>query len=174
MRRAGTTLPSRVPWVKRLAVLAAILVLNGHNDEKVPSALPWLDMLPTLPNLQVGYRRGVRCLPLPPLCLAVTSPCPLVAQNVGLLVLGYEDCSNAWLERYIADPRYKIRFLFLVYGGQVAGACLADCRCAQLKRALGQSNSLFSPRPYFRGVLGGCDSAGLGRPASKCCSGPWG
>ena len=47
-----------------------VLVLNAHEAGKLATARPWLDMLPSLP----------------------------VLENVGLVVLGREDCNNDWLK----------------------------------------------------------------------------
>eukprot|EP00045_Choanoeca_perplexa_P016856 m.233219 g.233219 ORF g.233219 m.233219 type:complete len:437 (-) comp17376_c0_seq1:2293-3603(-) len=85
-RSGPGVLPHKVPKTAQHVVL----VLNGHNDDKIKTATPWLDMLPTLPNLK----------------------------HVGLIVLGYEDCSNTWLKPYLDAHEYKIRFVFLVYGGK--------------------------------------------------------
>lgn len=35
------------------AAVLVVLVLNGHNDDKIKTATPWLELIPTLPNVKV-------------------------------------------------------------------------------------------------------------------------
>ncbi|EGD77267.1 hypothetical protein PTSG_08361 [Salpingoeca rosetta] len=86
-RSGPGVIPQKVPHNAKHVVL----ILNGHNEEKIPTAKQWLDLLPQLPHLEA----------------------------VGLVVLAQEDCTNHWLRPYLEDEgRFKIKFAFMVYGGK--------------------------------------------------------
>ncbi|EDQ90626.1 uncharacterized protein MONBRDRAFT_16245 [Monosiga brevicollis MX1] len=124
--------PHKVPNDPRHVVL----ILNGHDDEHAATARPWLDLLPSLPQLR----------------------------SVGLIVLGYEDCSNTWLAPYLRDPCYKISFTFMVYGGQWPGA--KD----MMQWPLGVATYRGFPAelPYHQARGPRADSAHLGRRPWLC------
>ncbi len=69
-----------------------MLILNARDETKQASAREWLLHLPRLQSLQ----------------------------HVGLIILAEENCSNTWLGEFIDNPKYKIKFVFMVYGGQVS------------------------------------------------------
>ncbi|XP_052781486.1 ribitol-5-phosphate xylosyltransferase 1-like [Mya arenaria] len=64
-----------------------LLVLNGREPDKITFAKSWLTSLDTLPRLQ----------------------------NVGLVLLGNEQCNNSWLHPYMAQNGGRVKFAFLVY-----------------------------------------------------------
>ncbi|XP_055336316.1 ribitol-5-phosphate xylosyltransferase 1-like isoform X1 [Paramacrobiotus metropolitanus] len=64
-----------------------VLVVNGRTEGKVLRARQWLE---------------------------VTARSPLV-ENVGLVLLGNEQCNNEWLLWYLESSKYKIRVVFIVY-----------------------------------------------------------
>eukprot|EP00054_Salpingoeca_dolichothecata_P020234 m.127313 g.127313 ORF g.127313 m.127313 type:complete len:413 (-) comp23539_c0_seq1:124-1362(-) len=68
-----------------------VMILNGHNDEKIPTAKAWLEHVRSMPSIK----------------------------NVGLIILAEESCLNYWLEPYLQDPQIPIKFVFLVYGSHL-------------------------------------------------------
>ena len=79
--------PSKVPK----STTRAVLVLNGHSNEKLISASQWLTALDTMPALK----------------------------SVGLLFHGKETCVNDILVSFLAKPHhFNIAFVFMVYGLQ--------------------------------------------------------
>ena len=108
-----------------------VLILNGHNEEKIPSAIEWLELLPKLPNLKVST--GFCCVcslthSLAPFSLAKLSfPFAASLQGAGVILLAQEDCENAWLRPYLDNPKYKIKFMFMVYGGKVRLTTMCLC-----------------------------------------------
>jgi len=68
-----------------------VLVLNAHETHMEEEARLWMDLLPQLKQLQ----------------------------HVVLVLHAREDCQNDWLSGYLRDPRYKLRAVFMTYGGKV-------------------------------------------------------
>jgi hypothetical protein len=67
------------------------------------------------------------------LCLLL---CPIQTNRAEAM----EDCSNLWLQPYLDDPRYLIRFVFMIYPTKVCasvsvslsvsvGVCVCVCVC---------------------------------------------
>lgn len=64
-----------------------VLVLNGRNDAKVQRAKRWLEVVLNSPNVE----------------------------NVGVVLLGNEQCNNEWFLWYLESSKYKIQAAFIVY-----------------------------------------------------------
>jgi hypothetical protein len=85
--------PFNVRFVSRLepeTTMRAVLLLNGHNAEKMKAMAPILRALDK-------YK---------------------ILQSVGLVILASESCNNQFLMDFIhRKHKFKIKFVFLVYGG---------------------------------------------------------
>lgn len=67
-----------------------ILVLNGREQSKIEFASDWLDYVTHSPELN----------------------------SVGVILLGNEQCSNAWIRKYMKTEGGPIKYLFVVYDAQ--------------------------------------------------------
>lgn len=83
--RSGASL--KVATLLASSVPNLILVLNWRNQDKINYSIPWLQAISL--NEKIN--------------------------NVGIIALGSERCSNAWFLEYLHAIRSKIRFLFIVY-----------------------------------------------------------
>ncbi|KAH3819454.1 hypothetical protein DPMN_121189, partial [Dreissena polymorpha] len=79
--------PGVVPGEVPKSTENLLLILNGREPEKVNFAESWIASLDSLPHLQ----------------------------NVGLVLLGNEQCNNSWLHRHMSFNGGRIKFVFLVY-----------------------------------------------------------
>lgn len=70
-----------------------LLVLNGRDEEKMESADEWMR------ELQLMVQTGMQL-------------------NVGLVMLGKEDCVNDWVHAYLGSRGGFVRFLFVTYDWQ--------------------------------------------------------
>ncbi len=66
-----------------------ILVLNGRDKEKVGNAIDWLK--------------------------AIDPKVKKTVKNVGLVVLGDEECHNSWINPYLVSNGGPVKFVFIVY-----------------------------------------------------------
>lgn len=83
--RSGASL--KVASLLAFSVPNLILVLNWRNENKINYSIPWLKAIAL--NEKIN--------------------------NVGIIALGSERCSNAWFLEYLHAIGSKIRFLFIVY-----------------------------------------------------------
>lgn len=67
-----------------------ILVLNGREQSKIEFAMDWLDYVTHSPELN----------------------------SVGVILLGNEQCNNAWIRKYMKAEGGPIKYLFIVYDAQ--------------------------------------------------------
>eukprot|EP00055_Hartaetosiga_balthica_P008490 m.31805 g.31805 ORF g.31805 m.31805 type:complete len:453 (+) comp6336_c0_seq1:74-1432(+) len=80
-------IPQKVPKDTKHVVL----ILQARSDVQASEVRVWLDLIPSLPNVE----------------------------NVGVVLLAEEGCENLWFKSYLENTQsFKIRFVFMVYGGK--------------------------------------------------------